>query len=362
VIGAETGVECDAEALCAPRDHVALLPHSPEMRAQAAERMPHARRLTRGEIAKIGLGEACAPARCGESREEVVRRALELVHEAGRCPRVVEAARALAIAPQRRHVTQREPGSEPLGCGILELVRLVENDRVVLRQHADRPVGGDAQPEIGEIERVIDDDHIRVGSPLARLLGKAGSRERAARSETALRAHGDLRPSARGRLVIELRSVSAGGRVEPRPQTLERIAVHRVEEPHAELHDHPPAGVVRAALEQLRTDRPAARGSRQRQVVAQQLRLQRERGSGDDDAAPRERRRNEIGETLAGACPGLADERPAARQDLLDAQRHDELRLPLAVGGVRPGERPVRRKQPLEHPISVRGGSRASRD
>ena len=76
------------------------------------------------------------------------------------------------------------------------------------------------------------------------------------------------------------------------------------------------------------------------------------------DAAPRERRGHEVAEALARAGPGLADERAAARQDVLDALGHDELRRPLAVRRVRAGERPVRRKQPLEHDVSLRGGSR----
>ena len=55
--------------------------------------------------------------------------------------------------------------------------------------------------------------------------------------------------------------------------------------------------------------------------------------------------------------PASQYERPAPREHLLDALRHDELRRPLAVRRVRARERPVRRKQPLEHVPSVRGGS-----
>ena len=359
MIGAQAGVEGDAQALRAAGDHVALLPHPAQARGQTAERVPHAGGLARREVAQLGLAEPRAPARSGQAGEEVVRRALEIVQEATGRRGVVEPAGALAIAPQRRHVAQREPRAEPLGRRVLQLVRLVEDHGVVLGQDADGAVRGDAQTEIGEVERVVDDDHVGVGGALARLLGEARGRERAARAQAALRADGDLPPCSRGRLVIELGPIARQRRVEPRAQALDGVAVQRVEQAHAELHDHAPAGVVGAALEQLGADRLAACRGRERQVVAQQLRLQGERGRGDDDAPARERGGHEIAEALAGAGAGLAHERAAPRQHVLDALGHDELRRPLAVRGVRAGERPACRKQPLEHAISLRGGSPA---
>ena len=129
----------------------------PELRGQAAERVPHAGGLARREVAQLGLGQPRAPARGRQAREERVRGALELVQQARGRRRVVEPAGALAVAPQLRHVAQREARAEPLGGGVLELVRLVEDDGVVLGQHADGAVRGDAQAEIGEVERVVDD-------------------------------------------------------------------------------------------------------------------------------------------------------------------------------------------------------------
>ena len=321
VVGAEAGVEREPQALGTAGDHVALLPHAAQLRGQAAQCVAHAGRLARRQVAQLGLAQPRAPARRRQAREERLGCALELVQQAGGRGRVVEPAGALAVAPELRDVAQREARAQPFGSRVLQLVRLVEDDRVVLREHADRPVRGDAQAEIGEVERVIDDHHVGVARTLARLLCEAGRRVRAARAQAALRADGDLRPGARGRFVIELGAVSGQRRVEPRTQAFEGLAVHGIEQAHAELHDHPPAGVVGAALEQLRADGLAARRRRQRQVVAQELRLQRERGRRDHHAAPGEGGRDEIAEALAGAGAGLAQERPSPRQDLLDALR-----------------------------------------
>ena len=324
--------------------------------------MAHAGGLPRRQVAQLRLRQPGTPALAGQAREEVVRRALELVQKPRRRRRVVETAGPFAVAPKRRHVAQREPRTEPLGRRVLQLVGLVEDHGVVLRQHPDRAVRGDAQAEVGEVQRVVDDDHVGVGGALARLLGKARGRERAACAQTALRADCDLGPGTGRGLVIELGAIAGQRRIEPGAQPLDGVAVQRIEQAHAELHDHAPAGVVGAALEQLRTDGPAARRGRERQIVAQQLRLQRQRGRGHDDATSRERRGHEIAEALPGAGARLADERPAPRQHVLDAPGHDELRRPLAVRGVRASERPACRKQPLEHVVSLRAGSPASRD
>ena len=109
MVGAEAGVERDAQALRATRDDVALLPHAAQPRRQAAERVAHGGRLARREVAQLGLAQPRAPARGGEPGEERVRRALELVQHARRRGGVVEPAGPLAIAPQLRDVTQREP-------------------------------------------------------------------------------------------------------------------------------------------------------------------------------------------------------------------------------------------------------------
>ena len=206
--------------------------------------MAHARGLARSEVAQLGLAEPRAAPRSGQACEERLGRALELVQHARRGARVVEPASPLAVAPQLRDVAQGEPRAEPLGRGVLELVGLVEHDRVVLGQHADRAVGRDPQAEVGEVQRVVDDHDLGVDGALARLLGEARGRIGAAGADAALRADRDLGPGAGGRHVVELRAVAAQRRVEPRAQALDGIAVHRVEEAHAQLHDHAPARVV----------------------------------------------------------------------------------------------------------------------
>ena len=209
VIGAETGVERDAQALRAPRDDVALLPHAAEPRRQAAERVAHARGLAGGEVAQL----APRAGACARAQRAAGRRGACAALSSSCSSRAGELAlsRRQARSQSRRScvdVAQREAGAQPLRRRVLELVRLVEDDGVVLRQHADRAVRGDAQPEIGEVERMVDDHDVGVGGPLARLLGEARGRERAARAEAALGADGHLRPRARGRLVVELGAVT----------------------------------------------------------------------------------------------------------------------------------------------------------
>ncbi len=165
VIGAEAGVERDAQALGAPRDHVALLPHAAEPRRQAAERVAHARGLARGEVAQLGPRARRVRPRAAGSRAK--RRAPRSRARAAAAPGELALSSRQARSQSRRScrdVAQREAGAQPLGRRVLELVGLVEDDGVVLRQHADRAVRGDAQPEIGEVERVVDDDHVGVGA------------------------------------------------------------------------------------------------------------------------------------------------------------------------------------------------------
>ncbi len=85
------------------------------------------------------------------------------------------------------------------------------------------------------------------------------------------------------------------------------------------------------------------------EIVAQELRLQRQRGRRHDHAAAGERGRDKVAEALACARARLADKRSAAREHLLHALCEGKLRPTLAIRRMRAGERPVRRKQRLEH-------------
>ncbi len=74
------------------------------------------------------------------------------------------------------------------------------------------------------------------------------------------------------------------------------------------------AEVVLAALDDRHRHVTPERGSRERNVVAEQLLLERLGRRGDDDAETRFERRQEIGETLADTGAGLGDEVTAGRE------------------------------------------------
>src|SRR3546814_1835636 len=68
------------------------------------------------------------------------------------------------------------------------------------------------------------------------------------------------------------------------------------------------AQVVRAALEQRGLDADPQRVAHPRQVAVVELVLQRAGAGGDDGLQPRQQRRDEVGEGLAGAGAGLGQQ------------------------------------------------------
>ena len=117
-----------------------------------------------------------------------------------------------------------------------------------------------------------------------------------------------------------------------------------VDQPLLDVVRGQPADVVGAALEHDRVDRAAERGLREREVVVQQLRLQRARRGRDHDGAPGGRRRDQVGEALADAGTGLAEQRAAVLDRVRDGVRHRPLRGPLAKTGPCVGERTAGRE------------------
>ncbi len=75
---------------------------------------------------------------------------------------------------------------------------LVKDDHVVIRQHST--VATLTEPEIGEVERVVDDDEIGSLRSLPGRLGEAGSRELTRSAEATVGADGELGPERLRRL------------------------------------------------------------------------------------------------------------------------------------------------------------------
>ena len=155
----------------------------------------------------------------------------------------------------------RDAAAEPRGGRLLEPVRLVEDHRVVLGQHA--AAGGDVR----EVERVVDDHEVGRGGPLAGRLGEARRDERAAPAGAAVGADGELGPEGLGRLERELGAVAGLGRVEPALHRLPGAGVAAVgEQEGLEALELAAAEVVRASLQHLDAhvapDRRARRSAR----------------------------------------------------------------------------------------------------
>ena len=98
-----------------------------------------------------------------------------------------------------------------------------------------------------------------------------------------------------------------------------------------------PAHVVPAALQDDGVDAASKRSLGQRQVVMQELRLQRARGGRDHHRAPGTRGRDQVREALADPRAGLAYECATVLEGLGDRVRHRPLGGPLAKTG--PGSR-----------------------
>ena len=89
----------------------------------------------------------------------------------------------MRVAHEGRERVRRDPRAEVLGRDVLELVRLVEDHRIVLGQHAARRARG-AQRAVREVQVMIDEDQLSavLGQP-ARLRHEAALEVRAARPD-----------------------------------------------------------------------------------------------------------------------------------------------------------------------------------
>ena len=99
-----------------------------------------------------------------------------------------------------------------------QLVRLVDDDHLVLGQHAGRARGGDAE------HRVVGDDDVGLPRRGLRLLGEALGEHRALAAEALQRGDGDLPPGPVGDAGHEVVAVPGVGLVGPLPQAQDLLA------------------------------------------------------------------------------------------------------------------------------------------
>ncbi|MEJ7603933.1 MAG: hypothetical protein WKG01_38995 [Kofleriaceae bacterium] len=104
--------------------------------------------------------------------------------------------RDVRVAQQLGELVGRDPRAEVLGRDILELVGLVEDHRVVLRQHA-RAGMCSPQRAIREVEVVIDQHELRLLGEPPRLGDEAALEVRTPRADPGIRRRGHAAPQRR---------------------------------------------------------------------------------------------------------------------------------------------------------------------
>ena len=232
---------------------------------------------------------------------------------------------------------------------VRQVVGLVEDHRVGVRQEVGHALV--AQRHVGEEQVVVHDHHVGLAGSLARLHHEAVLVVAAGGAQAVLARRGGLRPGA-GALghVLALAAVAAHG---ARGEALDALQVHdllaRAE--HALLRvllQVVQADVVGAPLEQRHVHRRAERLAHARQVAVEELVLQRLGAGGDDHAAAREQRRDEVGEGLAGSGARLRHQHAVRLDRLQHGARELDLLPALSESRHRARERPALAEERLE--------------
>ena len=249
VVGLEAGVDVGGQAQSPGGDRVHLVLLPGQRCGELAE--PDGERLGRlgGDLAKT------PPARLGRDLREQPPARGASTRSSARAGAGTDASRqARSTSRSRRWMTgPLIAAAEPRRRRLLEPMGLVEDHRVVLRQHRRR---------VGPAAQRRDRRSRARGSTITSSACEARSRaasekqlagEGAAATEAAVGADGDLRPDASGRLDLELGAVAGLGRLDPAAHRVEGGAVLRPREelPAEQLEpvQAVPAQVVLAALE-----------------------------------------------------------------------------------------------------------------
>jgi hypothetical protein len=235
-------------------------------------------------------------------------------------------------------------------------VRLVEDDRVVLRKHA-HPVAPLTETEVGEVERVVRDHEVGVRRPLPRLLREAEADERTRPPETAVGTDRELCPQRLRGLELELRPIAGLGRLDPLPHRLERDPVLGSREERAAEKAEPlepvSAQVVLPPLQNGDSDVVSERRGGERDVLRQELLLERLRRGRDDEAEPRVERRDEVGEALARPRARLREQVRSPAERSLDGRGQLALLLARLVS-VKDAREATGRSEHVFHKPSLR--------
>ena len=262
------------------------------------------------------------------------------------------------VAHQQLHLAAAEARAEELRGEIGNLVRFVEDHRVRRAEQVAEAVF--LEREVGEQQMVIDDDDVGLDRLAARFDHVALAEVGAARAEAVVARRGDLRPQRMGVTQVRHFGEVAGARGAGPAFDARQRAVARAREAllPAELLQPVGAQIVRAPLEQRDARRHADGAGDQRQVLVEQLVLQRARAGGDEHAPAGEQRGHEIGEGLAGAGARLDHERRAVFQRERHPAGHRQLRTARRETRQRARQRATRAENLVEWLHQVLGAAR----
>ncbi len=274
------------------------------------------------------LAQPPAAGRRGDGRQQPLARPLDAVE--GTCGQCLLALAAGSLEVEGKPTQPRagDAAAEPRGGGLLQPVRLVEDNGVVLRQH---PAPG---CQVGEVERVIRDHQIGRRRSIACRFGETRPVERTASTRAAVGADRELGPQRVRRLDLELRAIAGFGRAEPALHRRPGPAVAPLRKQHRlEARELAAAEVVLPPLQHLDPNVAVQCRRGDRHVVPEQLLLQRLGRGRDHDPQPGGERGNQVGEALADAGPSLGHEVLTRRERPLDLLGQRSLLGPRLIGG-----------------------------
>ena len=256
-----------------------------------------------------------------------------------------------------------------------QLMRLVDDDRIRAGQQIAEALL--LQHEIRHQQMMIDDDDVRGLRLAPRLHDVTAIERRAIRPEAVVARRGHPGPHRICSAQLgEFGDVAAAGDARPRPHLRQCGGDLATQSARVRLllgeFQSMQAQIVRAPLQQRDAHRAADRRGDGRQIAMKQLVLQRARAGRHDDASPRQQRRHQIRERLAGACSRFDDQPPAriaarARQrppcDLfLRAWRSPESRAPADRPRHQRSSSKIRACALPEHRAKARERDRAGRE
>ena len=228
---------------------------------------------------------------------------------------------------------------------------LIENDRVGGSEQVAEPVL--LQREIRQQQVVVHDDDVRFQGLAPRQHHVTAGDFRTAHAKAALAGGGDLRPHRMGvRQAAHFRQITALRGARPAPDARQhgiggararrtRFLQRQLLAALVRAREAVAAQIIGATLEKGYARRPAERRGHERQVLGEQLVLQRARPGRDQHARAAQQRRHQVSEGFAGAGARFHHQGFACGERAGYAFRHEQLFAPHLEIRQRPLEGPA---------------------